>query len=127
MSVTFGAFPCKIETSRAMSRRGKGGHVRYLGWIAAAFLAGGIVTYALFCREQKKWPRGIRTTFSTVDRFRGRSYAWILALVRAAPQETEPLADGRLRRVWRDGDYSISLLFDENDRCLGVEDERMEA
>ena len=101
--------------------------MRYLGWIAAAFLAGGIVTYALFCREQKKWPRGIRTTFSNVDRFRGRSYAWILALVRAAPQETEPLADGRLRRVWRDGGYSISLLFDENDRCLGVEDERMEA
>ena len=97
--------------------------MQYVGWIVAAFLAGGIASHALFHKEHSEQTRGIRAIFSAVDTFRGRSYAWILALVQTAPQETEPLADGRLRRTWREGDYSISLLFDENDCCLGIEDE----
>lgn len=81
------------------AEKGREDMLQYVGWIVVAFLAGGIVTYALFCREHSEQPRGIRAIFSAVDTFRGRSYAWILALLQTAPQETEPLADGRLRRT----------------------------
>ena len=37
----------------------------------------------------------------------------------------ERLPDGRTLRVWVDGGYSIALLFDAGEVCLGVQDERI--
>ena len=32
-------------------------------------------------------------------------------------------SDGNAARTWTDGEYSITLLFDRSDICLGVEEE----
>ena len=46
-------------------------------------------------------------------------------LAKVKPQRMERLPDGRTLRVWVDGGYSIALLFDAGEVCLGVQDERM--
>lgn len=95
----------------------------YLGWIVAAFLAGGIVSYALLHRQCAK---SLQARLADVDGFSGRSYAQVLGLAKAKPQRMERLPDGRTLRVWVDGGYSIALLFDAGEVCLGVQDERMD-
>jgi len=96
--------------------------VLYLGWIVAAFLAGGIVSYALVHRQRAK---SLQARLADVDGFSGRSYAQVLGLAKVKPQRMERLPDGRTLRVWVDGGYSIALLFDAGEVCLGVQDERM--
>ena len=86
----------------------------YLGWIVAAFLAGVLL-------EQRRKPT-LQQRVAQLSVFAGRSYAEILRTLDAPQTETRQ-ADGRTLRTWRNCDYSISLLFDERDVCLGVEDE----
>ena len=86
-------------------------------------LAGGIVSYALLHRQRAK---SLQARLADVDGFSGRSYAQVLGLAKAKPQRMERLPDGRTLRVWVDGGYSIALLFDEGEVCLGVQDERMD-
>ena len=86
----------------------------YLGWIAAAFLAGVLLAqHRKPTLQQRVLQMGI---------FAGRSYAEILRTM-DAPQTEARQADGRTLRTWRNQDYSISLWFDGRDMCLGVEDE----
>ena len=86
----------------------------YLGWIVAAFLAGILLT-------QRRKPTLQQRVFQMCV-FTGRTYAEIVRELEQPQTETYQ-ADGRTLRTWRDRDYSISLLFDERDMCLGVEDE----
>ena len=51
-------------------------------------------------------------------------YAQIAAEVKAAPQTTVCQANGQTLRAWEEGNYYVSLLFDKNDICLGVMEER---
>ena len=86
----------------------------YLGWIAAAFLAGVLLA------QRRKPTLQQRVTKLCV--FAGRTYAEILRTMDSPQTETRQ-ADGRTLRTWRNSEYSISLLFDGRDMCLGVEDE----
>ena len=91
----------------------------YLGWIIAAFLAGSITT-ALFFTKRKT----LRERFVAMGRLVGRDYAQIAAEVKAAPQTTVCQANGQTLRAGEEGNYYVSLLFDKNDICLGVMEER---
>ena len=86
----------------------------YLGWIVAAFLAGVLLM-------QRRRPT-LQQRVIQMGVFAGRSYAEILRTMDAPQTETRQ-TDGHTLRTWRNRDYSISLLFDGRDMCLGVEDE----
>ena len=86
----------------------------YLGWIVAAFLAGVLLTLRSKPTLQQR--------VNQMGVFAGRTYADILRTMDAPQTETRQ-TDGRTLRTWRNRDYSISLLFDGRDMCLGVEDE----
>ena len=90
----------------------------YLGWIVAAFLAGVIITGW----AQRHKPTLQQRVFQ-MGVFAGRSYAEILRGLEE-PQREAQQADGRTLRTWRNHDYSISLLFDRRDMCLGVFEEK---
>lgn len=94
----------------------------YLGWVVAAFLLGFLAAYIV--RRGKKAPRTLRQRFSSVPTFYGRTLVEIQRLAGNAPYSTSHKTDGRTLRTWRDGNYSITLLFDVCDVCLGVEEER---
>ena len=76
----------------------------YLGWIVAAFLAGVLLAQRKPTLQQRVSKLGILRTMD-------------------APQTETRQTDGRTIRMWRNRDYSISLLFDGREMCLGVEDE----
>ena len=86
----------------------------YLGWIAAAFLAGVL----LMLRRKPT----LQQRVNQMGVFAGRTYADILRTLEE-PQTETTQADGQTVRTWRNRDYSISLLFDGRDMCLGVEEE----
>ena len=89
----------------------------YLGWIAAAFMAG-----ILFAGWMKGRKPSLQTRVEKAGYFRGKSYKEILREMNA-PQTVIQQTDGRILRTWQEDGYSISLLFDARDLCLGVEDE----
>ena len=89
----------------------------YLGWIAAAFLAGILFTLWLKTRRPS-----LRQRVTDAAVFRGKTYQEITREINA-PQMTIQQTDGHTLRTWQEDGYSISLLFDARDLCLGVEDE----
>ena len=91
----------------------------YLGWIVAAFLAGVVLTALYFTRRKT-----LREKFSAMGSLVGRDYPQIAAEVKASPQNTVREANGQTLRSWMEGYYFVSLLFDQNDVCLGVMEER---
>ena len=91
----------------------------YLGWIVAAFLAGGIITSLYFTHRKT-----LRERIIAMGSLVGREYAQVAAEVKTAPQSTIREANGQTLRAWEDGNYFVSLLFDQNDICLGVMEER---
>ena len=90
----------------------------YLGWIAAAFLAGILFTLLLKNRRPS-----LRKRVTDAAVFRGKTYQEIKREI-DEPQAIIRQTDGRTLRTWREEGYSVSLLFDAKDLCLGVEDER---
>ena len=91
----------------------------YLGWIAAAFMVG----FALAWRLKQRSPNLLRR-ITQMPVFRGKTYAEILREVGMDPRTVVQQTDGHTLRTWRDrGGYSVSLLFDAEDRCLGVQEE----
>lgn len=88
-----------------------------IGWIVAAFLAGVLLMLWMQRRKPTLQQRVFR-----MGVFAGRTYAEILQAMDAPQTETRQ-AEGRTLRTWRSGGYSISLLFDGHEMCLGVEDE----
>ena len=94
----------------------------YLGWIIAAFLAGAISAVALIAwRERRKT---LRERFEGLGLTLGKAYAEIAAAVEVSPRLIQVRPNGQVLRTWQEGDYSISLLFDSQDFCLGVMEER---
>ena len=93
----------------------------YIGWVAAAFLSGVLLMSGLNARARNR--QSLHERFDDLGTTLGRSYAAILAAVRAQPLEMRRDEDGRTVRVWREGGYSIALLFDAYDSCLGVLEE----
>ena len=91
----------------------------YLGWIVAAFLAGGIITALFFTRR-----RTLRERFVALGSLVGTEYTQIAVVVKASPQNTVREANGQTLRAWEEGNYFVSLLFDKDDICLGVMEER---
>ena len=94
----------------------------YLGWIVAAFLAGGIAAAALMAWRERR--ATLRERFEGLGMTLGKGYAEIMAAVKVSPRMTQARPDGQVLRTWQEGDYSISLLFDSQDFCLGVMEER---
>ena len=82
----------------------------YLGWIVAAFLGGFLLATTL------------RKRF---DAYQGRSYREVLSIAGAKPVTVICLPDGTAQKIWREGDYNITLAFDARDVCLGVIDEHI--
>ena len=111
-------FPLLLIIIIAISTKGRRAML-YLGWIVAAFLAGGIITALFFTRR-----RSLRERFVAMGSLVGREYAQIAAEVKASPQSTVREANGQTLRAWEEGNYFVSLLFDQNDVCLGVMEER---
>ena len=89
----------------------------YLGWIIAAFLTGLLLAGWL----QRRRP-SLQQRTERMGVFAGRGYAEILRSM-DTPHVEERLTDGRTVRTWRSDGYSITLLFDARDVCLGVKDE----
>ena len=89
----------------------------YFGWIAAAFLAG--ILFAEWYKRRKPSLYG-RTRKAVV--FRGKTYQEVLREM-DKPQMTVRQADGRMLCTWAEKGYSISLLFDSQNMCQGVQDE----
>ena len=91
----------------------------YLGWIVAAFLSGCIVT-ALFMSKRRTLRERVLSICPLVD----RDYSQSREHLKTEPQSTITQPNGQKLRAWEDGRYFISMLFDQNERCLGVMDER---
>ena len=91
----------------------------YLGWIVAAFLGG----FLLALRLRKKH-HSLRENFARVEAFKGRGYREILTIAGAKPNSIIQQANGDTLKIWREAGYSISLTFDQQDICLGVQDEQ---
>ena len=94
----------------------------YLGWIVAAFLAGVIITLALMAWQEKRIT--LRERFEGLGLTLGKAYAETAAAVKVSPRMMEARPDGQTLRTWQEGHYTISLLFDSQDYCLGVLEER---
>ena len=91
----------------------------YLGWIFAAFLSGCIVT-ALYLSNRRTLRERVLSMCPLTD----RDYSQIREHLKADPISTITQPDGQKLRAWEDGRYFISMLFDKNERCLGVMEER---
>lgn len=95
--------------------------VLYIGWIIAAFLAGLLL---------EKWPKKqkmkLRQRFDRLNICKGLNYVEILQHVEAAPRITDRNANGMTERTWVDEGYSITLTFDHQDICLGVQEELLD-
>ena len=87
------------------------------GWLVAAFLAGILLTWLLKSRRPSLRERAKRAAV-----FRGKTGQEVYNEMKT-PQEIVHRKDGHTLRTWREGGYRISLLFDEQDLCLGVEEE----
>lgn len=94
----------------------------YLGWIVAAFLLGVLLTVGAAVYIEGH--RSLRERFNGLGTMAGKDYAEIIAAVKPAPLSVEIRADGGTLRTWRRGNYAITLLFDRQDCCLGVMEER---
>ena len=92
--------------------------VIYLGWIIAAFLAG-----LLLGKWPKKQKIKLQERFDKLNICKGMSYVDILQHVQAAPRITDRNANGDTERTWVEERYSITLAFDRQDICLGVQEE----
>jgi len=95
--------------------------ILYVGWIIAAFLAG-----LLLGKWPKKQKMKLQERFDKLNICKGMSYVEILHHVQAAPRITNRNADGITKRTWADEGYSITLTFDRQDICLGVQDEMLD-
>ncbi len=89
----------------------------YLGWVVAAFLAG-----ILLASWVRSYRLPLRTRVRRAAVFRGKTCQEVLDEMNS-PQVTIRLANGNVLRTWCENGYSISLLFDAQDVCLGVESE----
>ena len=87
----------------------------------AAFLAG-----LLLGKWPKKQKMKLQERFDKLNICKGMSYVEILQRVQAAPRITDRNADGITERTWADEGYSITLTFDHQDICLGVQDEMLD-
>ena len=87
----------------------------------AAFLAG-----LLPGKWPKKQKMKLQERFDKLNICKGMSYVEILQRVQAAPRITDRNADGITERTWADEGYSITLTFDHQDICLGVQDEMLD-
>ena len=90
----------------------------YLGWIVSAFLGG-----FLLAHWQRKKHHSLRENFARVEFFKGRGYREIIAIAGAKPNSIIQQANGNTLKIWQEAGYSISLTFDKQDICLGVQDE----
>ena len=90
----------------------------YLGWIVAAFMGG-----ILFAGLMKSRKPSLQARVEKAGYFRGKSYKEILREMNT-PQTVIRQTDGLSLRTWQENGYSISLLFDTQDMCLGVESEQ---
>lgn len=93
----------------------------YIGWIVAAFLAG-----LLLGKWPKKQKMKLKERFDKLNICMGMSYVEILQHVEAAPRITDRNANGVTERTWVEERYSITLTFDHQDICLGVQEERLD-
>ncbi len=89
----------------------------YLGWIAAAFLMGFLLSDRL-----KSKSLSLRKRVEKAAYFRGKPYREVIREIGETHTEIRQ-KDGHILRTWAEDGYSVSLLFDERDLCLGVEDE----
>ena len=67
----------------------------------------------------------IQKRFAEVEDFRGLEYEYIVAEVGTRANDTQLRDDGQTARTWKEGNYSITLLFNGAGICLGVEEERL--
>lgn len=73
-------------------------------------------------RNAKNQPL-LHQRFASIDDFRGWSYAAVINRIGLRASASQFRSDGNAARTWTDGEYSITLLFDRSDICLGVEEE----
>ena len=89
-----------------------------IGWVLAALFLGILVGERL--------PRGSPTLCERLDALgvlRGRDYATIRDTAGCAPCADLPRENGEHTAVWEGDGYRISVRFDAEGMCLGVEEE----
>ena len=87
----------------------------------AAFLAG-----LLLGKRPKKQKMKLKERFGKLNICKGMRYVEILQRVEAAPRITDRNANGVTERTWVEEQYSITLTFDHQDICFGVQEERLD-
>ena len=79
----------------------------------------------LSCASLNGQESTLEQRFRGIDRFDGMNYADVLFYAGSSPKRIVS-EENTFKRTWIDGIYSICLLFDEQDVCLGVWEERIE-
>lgn len=91
----------------------------YLGWIAAAFMAG-----VILAQRRRNHRPGLRERSESTDSFAGLKYDEVAEHFGCLPCMTVRRANGTVLHRWQQGRYAIALLFDSASVCLGVEEEK---
>ena len=68
----------------------------------------------------------LKERFGKLNICKGMRYVEILQRVEAAPRITDRNANGDTERTWAEERYSITLTFDHQDICFGVQEERLD-
>lgn len=69
-------------------------------------------------------PESLHQRCAGIVSFRGRRLAEVMALLGGPAQDVQVLPDGRILRTWQESGYVLTLIFDAQDVCQGVYDER---
>lgn len=91
-------------------------------FIYLAPIFGGLILYAIIDAVVKAPGRLLNQKFVSLGDMRGMSYADIEKVV-GKPQSVSQMGDGGTLRQWISTGYHIALVFDENDKMVGISHE----
>lgn len=85
-------------------------------------IIGGLILYAIIHVAVRYPGRRLNSKFVSLGTLKGKTYSQIVSVV-GQESSRSSMVDGIILRQWITTGYHISLIFDENNVCLGVEDE----
>ena len=84
-------------------------------------IIGGLILYAIISAGVRAPGRSLGNKFASLGNVQGKSYREIVAIC-GAPTSVSTVEGGKLCQ-WMATGYHIALLFDADDKCLGISHE----